>query len=99
MTNGVQFEFLGFSPDDRIKTFVSTIADRLHFSAPSDSDLKLVMEEGKGVIRASCRIASQAGIFVADAMSDNPIRAVRQIERKICRQLAYWKRHRFGEAE
>lgn len=99
MTNDVQFEFLGFSPDEQIKNFVSSTADQLYFSAPSDSALKLVVERSKNAIRASCRIASQAGVFVADAMSDSPVRAVRQIESKIRRQLDDWKKRRFEKAE
>lgn len=95
MINDVQFEFLGFNPDERVKEFVSNIADRLHLSAPSDSGLKLVIEKSKDAIRASCLIASQAGVFVADAVSDSPIQALRQIEAKISRQLDRWKKHRF----
>jgi ribosome-associated translation inhibitor RaiA len=95
MTKDVQFEFMGFKPDEQIKTFVSSVVDQLHFSAPSDAALKLVIKKSKDMIRASCRIASQAGTFVADTMSDNPIRAVQQIENKIRRQLDHWKKIRF----
>ncbi len=95
MTNDLQFEFMGFSPDDKIKNFVSRVAETLHYSAPSDSAMKLVVEKSKNAIRASCRIASQAGTFVADSISDNPIRAVQQIERKIRKELDDWKMRRF----
>lgn len=95
MTNDLQFEFMGFDPDDKIKSFVSRVAETLHYSAPSDSAMKLVVEKSKNAIRASCRIASQAGTFVADSISDSPIRAVQQIERKIRKELDDWKIRRF----
>lgn len=97
MTNDFQFEFMGFSPDDKIKSFVSRVAEKLHYSAPSDSAMKLVVEKSKNAIRASCRIASQAGTFVADSISDSPIRAVQQIERKIRKELDDWKVRRFEQ--
>ncbi|MBL7671378.1 MAG: hypothetical protein JNM39_12915 [Bdellovibrionaceae bacterium] len=99
MMNDVQFEFMGLNPDDKIRNFVSTVAERLHFSAPSDSGMKLVLEESKDAIRASCRIVSLAGTFVADAVSDNPVRAVQQIEKEMGGQLDEWKRCRFGKDE
>lgn len=95
MKNDLQFEFMGFNPDDKIKNFVSRVAETLHYSAPSDSAMKLVVEKSKNAIRASCRIASQTGTFVADSISDNPIRAVQQIERKIRKELDQWKARRF----
>ena len=48
------------------------------------------VEKGKDAVRASCEIASQAGTFVAEAVSDSPIRAVKKIEKKIGRQLDQW---------
>lgn len=95
MTNDLQFEFMGFNPDDKIMNFVSRVAETLHYSAPSDSAMKLVVEKTKNAIHASCRIASQAGTFVADSISDNPVRAVQQIERKIRKELDQWKLRRF----
>lgn len=98
MASHMHFKFKGFRPDDQIRKFVSTVAERLYFSAPSDSTMKLVVEQGKSAVRASCRIASQAGTFVADAMSDSPARAVQQIEGKIRDQLDGWKRRRFEDS-
>ncbi len=98
MTSDLQFEFMGFNPDEKIKNFVSRVAEALHYSAPSDSAMKLVIEKSKNAIRASCRIASQAGTFVADSISDNPVRAVQQIERKIRKELDDWKMRRFERA-
>ncbi len=95
MTHDVKFEFLGFDPDERIRYFASTVAETIHFSAPSDSTLKIVVEKSKDVILASCRIVSQSGTFMADAISDNPMKAIQLIERKIRDQLDAWKRHRF----
>lgn len=95
MTNDLQFEFVGFEPNEQIKSLVSRVAETLHYSAPSDSAMKLVVEKSKGAIRASCLIASQVGIFAADSVGDNPIRAVQQIENKVRKQLDSWKVRRF----
>jgi ribosome-associated translation inhibitor RaiA len=95
MTNDLQYEFMGFKPDEKINSFVSRVAETLHYSAPSDSAMKLVIKKSKNRIRASCRIASLAGTFVADSISDNPIRAVQQIEQKIRKELDDWKMRRF----
>ncbi len=95
MTNDLQFEFMGFDPDEKIKNLVSRVAETLHYSAPSDSTMKLVVEKSKGAIRASCRIASQVGTFAADSIGDNPVRAVQKIENKIRKQLDIWKVRRF----
>ena len=91
----IQFEFMGFDPDYEIKSFVSMVAEKLQLKSPSDAALKLVIEKGKGAIKASCRIASQAGTFVAEAVSDSPVKAVQQIEKKIKEQLDNWKAWRF----
>jgi ribosome-associated translation inhibitor RaiA len=91
----VQFEFLGFNPKHKIRNFVANVAEKLHLSAPSDSAMEVTIKRGKGVIQASCRIASRAGTFFAEAVSDSPIKAVHKIEEKISHQLDDWKRRRF----
>jgi hypothetical protein len=98
MRNDLQFKFKGFKPDEKVRKFVSIVAERLLFSAPSDSVMQLVVKQGKHAIQASCRIASQAGTFVADSINDNPIRAVQQIENKIREQLDIWKKSRFSQS-
>lgn len=95
MTNDLQFEFMGFNPDERIKSFVSEVAQALHYSAPSDSTMKFVVEKSRNAIRASCRIVSQAGIFGVDSISDTTVGAVQQIERKMRKKLNQWKIRRF----
>ena len=94
----VEYEFMGFDPEYEIKTLIATVADKLYFSAPSDSAIKLVFKKSQGVIKASCRIASQVGTFVAEATSENPIRAIQQVESKIKHQLDSWKMNRFEQA-
>lgn len=91
----VHFEFIGFDPEHEIRNFVSTVVENLHLSAPSDSAMKVAISRGKGVIEASCRIASRAGTFVAEVVSDSPIRAIQKIEENISMQLDDWKRRRF----
>jgi ribosome-associated translation inhibitor RaiA len=95
MMNDIKFEFKGFRPDEKIENFVSAVTDKLHWSAPSDSSLKFILEKSKNAVLASCRIVSQTGTFMAEAIHENPIRAIQQIETKIRDQLEKWKRHRF----
>ena len=91
----VQFEFVGFNPEYEVRSFISTVAEKLHLSSPSDSAIKVAMKFSRGAVQASCRIASHAGTFVADAVSDNPIKAIKKVEEKIAKQLDGWKRRRF----
>lgn len=91
----VQFDFRGFNPDFEMKNFISTVAEKIHLNAPSDAVMKMAMQKGKGAIKAYCRIVSRAGTFVAEAVSDSPVRAVQQVEHKIRAQLETWKAWRF----
>ena len=91
----MQFEFQGFNPDPNTRTLISTIAERIHLNAPSDSALKLALLRGKDAIRVSCRIVSRVGTFVAEAVSDSPRRALKQVEQKMRVQLDQWKSWRF----
>jgi ribosome-associated translation inhibitor RaiA len=95
MTGDIQFEFMEFKPDGEIKDFILSVADKLQISAPSDSAMKMAIRKSRDMIQASCQIVSQAGTFVAEAMSDNPIKAVQKIERRIRKQLDAWKAQRF----
>ena len=63
---------------------------------PSDASMKLAIKKGKKAVAASCRIVPQAGTFVAEAISENPIRAIELLEMKMRIQLHSWKSHRFG---
>lgn len=95
MMNDVKFEFIGFHPDDNIRNLIAAVAEKLHFHAPSDSAIKLVFKKTKNVLHASCRIGSQAGTFLADAVCENPVQGIRLVEAKIKSQLDQWKRKRF----
>lgn len=97
-TENFECELKGFDPELEIKTFIATVADRLYFSAPSDSAVKLAIRKSQGVVKASCRIASQVGTFVAEATCENPICALRRLELRIKQQLDSWKRNRFEQA-
>lgn len=99
MPGDVTLEFLGFESESALKNLAQLIAENLQTSSPSDSFLKLVLKKGVGVAEASCKIASQVGTFVADSVSENPYRAVQEIEWKIKSQLDNWKQQRFtGES-
>ncbi len=95
MSNDVQFDIKGFSPDQEIRKLISAVAEKLHFSSPSDSVMRMALGKSKDVIRGSIRIVSQAGVFVTDVISDDPIRAIHQMENKIREQLEAWKAKRF----
>ncbi len=95
LSHGVQFEFIGFDPDWETRRTLSVIADKMAELAPSDSFIKLIFRKGRSAIEASCRIASLAGEFAAEAISKNPVNAIFQIEEKIDRQLNHWKKNRF----
>lgn len=91
----VQFEFEGFDPGHEVKNFISTVAEKLHLSSPSDSAIKIAMGVSRGAVKASCRIISHAGTFIAEAISENPIKAIKTVEDKISEQLDSWKHRRF----
>ena len=95
MDSDIKVTFEEFTPDDSTKACLSVVADKLQFSAPSDAVLKIVLKKSAGNLLATCRIVSQAGIFVAEAIADQPIRAIGMVEEKIRKQLKNWKAHRF----
>lgn len=97
MNHNVHFEFIGFEPEYEMRNFITSVADRIHSLAPSDSFMKVAMKKGRDVVEASCRIASHAGEFVADVVCNSPLTAIQQIEGEIQRQLDGWKKRRFSE--
>jgi len=97
MTRDKLYEFKGFKPDDFLREYVVKTVNDLYLSAPSDSSLYLVAEKSKSAFRATCRIASQVGVFTAEAFSNSALNAVKQVEKRIDYQLRQWKRNRFTE--
>jgi ribosome-associated translation inhibitor RaiA len=89
------YEFKGFNPSDHAREYVAMMAEKLYYNAPSDAGLKLVFEKTKDMIRASCRIAAQVGVFTADVVTNNIYSAANQIEENINFQLNQWKKYRF----
>ncbi len=98
INENVECEFMGFDPEYEIKAFIATVTDKLYFSAPSDSAMKLAVKKSQGMVKASCRIASQVGTFVAEARGENPICAIQRLEKRIKHQLDSWKMSRFERA-
>jgi hypothetical protein len=96
MTYG-NLQFAGFVPEHETRTQILTTLENIDQSAPSDAVTDMVFEASKGVVKASCRIASKAGMFVADAVNENPLKALLSIEQKIKRQIDMWKRNRLIE--
>ncbi len=97
MNHNVHFEFIGFEPEYKMRSFINSVADRIHSLAPSDSFMKVAIKKSRDAVEASCRIASNAGEFMADAACSSPLTAIQQIEEKIQRQLDEWKKCRFLE--
>ncbi len=95
LNHNINFEFIGFDPEYEAKRFINSAADRVQSLAPSDSFMKVAMKKGGDVVEASCRIASQAGVFVAEAVCNSPVAAIHQVESKIRQQLDEWKKRRF----
>jgi ribosome-associated translation inhibitor RaiA len=96
--SSINLHFEGFEPEYELAHLISDSVERLRLSAPSDSVMSVVIRKSKGLIQASCRIASRAGIFVAETVSDSPLRAIHKIENKIETQLDEWKRRRFSQS-
>ena len=99
LNHSVNFEFIGFDPEYEVRSFITSVADRLHSLAPSNSFMKVTMKKGKDAIEASCRIASQAGVFVAETVCNSPVTAIHQIESRIMQQLNEWKKYRFQDSQ
>jgi hypothetical protein len=93
--NGVQIEFLRFAPEYETKAEIGTIANKIHVQAPSDSTMKLGFEKRQDIIKGYCRIVSQTGTFLAEAVSDCPIAVARELEKQLKFQFAVWNRRRF----
>lgn len=98
ITENVEYKFMGFDPESNVKNIIARVADALYDSAPSDSGIKFAVEKSQGIVKASCRIASQVGNFVAEATGKNPIHAIQRLEKRIKDQLDSWKMNRFKQA-
>jgi hypothetical protein len=94
----VNFEFIGFVPEAEVKSFITSIAHRLHGLAPSNSFMNFILKKkGDDVVEASCRIASRVGEFLVDTVSKDPVAAIQQIESRMKQKLDEWKKLRFLE--
>lgn len=91
----IRFQIEGFSPSQEIRTIASVIAEKIHLSAPSDSALDLVVRKSRGAVFASCRIASKAGVFMAHAINDSAVMALKEMEGNVLAQLKDWLKTRF----
>jgi ribosome-associated translation inhibitor RaiA len=99
MTNEIQYQFSGFSPDGDIKELVTSVVENLHFSAPSDAVTRVVINKEKDSFRVSCRIVSKEGIFLADTNGETLLASLKMTEKKIDHQIKIWKSRRFEESD
>jgi len=95
MDHLVQYEFTNFEPEYDIRSFICIVSDRIHGLSPSDSVMKVAMKKVRDKFKASCRIASSAGTFFAETVSESPELAITEIDKKMRRQLRVWKMGRF----
>jgi ribosome-associated translation inhibitor RaiA len=93
--NSMQLEIINFTPERKLDDSINKVSEKLIESAPNDSVIKIVLRASRGVIRATCRVASHAGIFVAEAITESPIQALKQLEKRMNQQLNEWKKRRF----
>ncbi len=94
-SNSMQLEIINFTPEKKLDDSINKVSEKLYDNAPSDSAIKIVFRASRGVIKATCRIASHAGIFVAEAITESPLQALKQLEKRINQQLIEWKKRRF----
>lgn len=92
----LKIEIKGLKLAKPAEKLVREIAEKIHWESPSDACIKLVCEPVKQAARASCKIASQAGIFDEEVVSDCPEKSLKKLETKIKHQLDMWKRNRFS---
>lgn len=95
MMNDMHFQFDGFKPDEKIKDFISTVAEKIHLSAPSDSTTHFAIKQSKDMINVSCKTASRIGTFMAEATGVDITQALQNIEQKMRKQIDRWKKRRF----
>lgn len=93
----LNIELKGIKPSGKFERLIHNVADSIHWQSPSDACLKIVCEQTKEAIKASCRIVSQAGTFMAEVASDCPERCVKKLEKEIQKQLNVWKQNRFSD--
>lgn len=93
----VNFDFDGYEPQNEAAHFIQYTVDKIHNYSPSDAFVKLSMKNSKGVIKATCRVVSQAGEFIAEAADRNVTSVIQKIDKEIMKQIEEWHRCRFDQ--
>lgn len=86
--------FKGMTPTKSLKQWVRILADKIQWESPSDANLKIVCEQSGQWLKASCRIASQVGVFVAEAAAETPEKCIEKLELQVQNKLNSWKKKR-----
>jgi len=97
LCHSIKYEYKDITPSYEEKNFIETLAENLHMSSPSDSAMKVVVQENGDYRRVSCQIVSFSQRFEADAISDCPKRAMQEVERQLMPQIDKWKELRFNK--
>lgn len=91
------FDFVGFKPTPSLEVVAKTVFGRVHNEAPSDSFSCATIRKTIQGFQAALKINSSVGTFVAEAVAEDPQKAILSLSRRIRSQLRVWKRQRFAE--
>lgn len=78
---------------------IRIVAEQIYAFAPSDSTLRLNFEQKGDQVKVTGRVASQVGVFAADAMDSCPVQAMRKLQTKLNNDFTQWKEKRFFQQE
>jgi len=92
-------QFLNFEPTNEIKGLIKSLVNELEAIAPSDAAFRVVFEKNKKIFKGIVRVCSQAGTFIAEAVAEQPLHVLMEMDRHIRRQIEDWKCRRSLDGE
>lgn len=91
------FNFVGFEPEPALVDYAKARFGRIHDESPNDSfAFATIRKTIEGGFQAALKINSSVGTFVAESISEDPIKAIADLSANIRSQLQAWKRNRFN---
>lgn len=79
------------------KAIIFNIVEKIKDSSPGDSNFRWSLQRVNSFFKVFCRINSQCGEFVAEALAKDPIQAAQKIEKSLSKQLSQWMNTRFDK--
>lgn len=73
---------------------ISLVIEKLKNQAPSNSFIKLILEEDDFGYKVKCKIVSKLETFSGEVISNSFLEAIQLIESKMLYQLSEWKAQR-----